>query len=174
MLFPQKLLILFMFLCMAQGFIFTSKGTMITERVKTAASVITISFLIQLIILAVVRRSVILAVAAVAFYFLYPGAGRVITLLAMKKAKSVGIFSWVMLVLAVAAAYCTISGRVVVQKAAADSTPASAYVASINSDKFHRPSCDYAGNILAENRVYYRTAEEAKNAGKTPCSVCRP
>lgn len=45
------------------------------------------------------------------------------------------------------------------------------YVASVNSDKYHRLSCDYAGNILAGNRIYYATAEEA---GKKPCSVCRP
>lgn len=48
------------------------------------------------------------------------------------------------------------------------------FVASVNSDKFHRPTCDYAENISPENRVYYATAQEAEDAGKTPCSVCRP
>lgn len=48
------------------------------------------------------------------------------------------------------------------------------FVASVNSDKFHRPTCDYAENILPENRVYYTTAQEAEDAGKTPCSVCNP
>lgn len=48
------------------------------------------------------------------------------------------------------------------------------YVASVNSDKYHRLSCDYAGNILEENRVYYATAGQAEAAGKEPCSVCRP
>lgn len=48
------------------------------------------------------------------------------------------------------------------------------YVASVNSDIFHRSSCDYAENILEENRVYYATAADAEDAGKRPCSVCRP
>ena len=48
------------------------------------------------------------------------------------------------------------------------------YVASVNSDKYHYPSCDYAQNILEENRVYYETASQAESAGKQPCSVCRP
>ena len=48
------------------------------------------------------------------------------------------------------------------------------YVSSVNSDKYHRPTCDYAENILEENRVYYATAREAEAAGKQACSVCRP
>ena len=63
---------------------------------------------------------------------------------------------------------------------AADAAPQAAYiqernyVASANSDKYHLPSCDYAGNILEGNRVYYATAQAAVDAGKVPCSVCRP
>ena len=48
------------------------------------------------------------------------------------------------------------------------------YVASVNSDKYYRLTCDYAENILEENRVYYETAADAEDAGKHPCSACRP
>ena len=40
------------------------------------------------------------------------------------------------------------------------------YVASVNSNKYHRLTCDYAQNILEENRVYYETAADAEDAGK--------
>lgn len=48
------------------------------------------------------------------------------------------------------------------------------YVASSVSDKYHRLSCEYADNILEENRVYYDTAADAERDGKCACSVCRP
>ena len=47
-------------------------------------------------------------------------------------------------------------------------------VASANSDKYHRLTCDYAGNILEENKVYYKTPADAERDGKYACSVCRP
>lgn len=46
------------------------------------------------------------------------------------------------------------------------------YVGSINSDKFHLPSCRYAQNIREENLVRYDTVEDAEKDGRTPCSVC--
>lgn len=48
------------------------------------------------------------------------------------------------------------------------------YVASVSSDKYHNLSCDYAKNIKEENKLYYETEEEARKAGKSPCSVCMP
>ncbi len=48
------------------------------------------------------------------------------------------------------------------------------YVASVNSDKFHIPSCRHAANISDENRVYYSTRSDARADGKSPCSVCDP
>lgn len=48
------------------------------------------------------------------------------------------------------------------------------YIASAESDKYHRRSCEYVENILDENRVYYDTAADAENGGKTACSLCRP
>ena len=48
------------------------------------------------------------------------------------------------------------------------------YVASSVSDKYHRLSCEYADNILEENKVYYKTPADAERDGKYACSVCRP
>ena len=44
-------------------------------------------------------------------------------------------------------------------------------VASANSDKYHRITCDYADNILEENKVYYKTPADAERDGKYACSV---
>jgi hypothetical protein len=48
------------------------------------------------------------------------------------------------------------------------------YVGSINSDKYHKPSCRCAGNILLENEIWFSSKEEAEEAGYIPCQVCRP
>lgn len=48
------------------------------------------------------------------------------------------------------------------------------YVASVNSDIYHRSSCDYVDNILEENRTYYLSKLRAIIDGKQPCSVCMP
>lgn len=49
-----------------------------------------------------------------------------------------------------------------------------AYVGSANSDKYHRPDCRYAENILPENRVCFDSRAEAEAAGYVPCKVCKP
>jgi hypothetical protein len=48
------------------------------------------------------------------------------------------------------------------------------YVASTNSDIFHKPECRWAKNIAPENLVIYENREEAIRAGKRPCKWCRP
>lgn len=48
------------------------------------------------------------------------------------------------------------------------------YVASVNSNIFHRSSCDYVDSILEENRTYYLSKLRAIIDGKQPCSVCMP
>ena len=48
------------------------------------------------------------------------------------------------------------------------------YVASRESNKYHRKRCHYVDNIKESNKVYYSTEEEALADGKTPCSVCSP
>ena len=48
------------------------------------------------------------------------------------------------------------------------------YVASKNSNKYHKLSCRYVNNIKRENLVYYEYEYQAKEDGKEPCSECRP
>ncbi|NYB73867.1 thermonuclease family protein [Sedimentibacter hydroxybenzoicus DSM 7310] len=48
------------------------------------------------------------------------------------------------------------------------------YVGSLNSDKYHKPSCRYAKNIESYNEIWFDTTDEAQNAGYTACGVCKP
>jgi len=46
------------------------------------------------------------------------------------------------------------------------------YIGNINSQKFHRPDCK---NLPAEdNRVYFKSRDEALKQGFTPCGNCEP
>ncbi len=49
-----------------------------------------------------------------------------------------------------------------------------AYVGSINSNKYHYPSCRYAQSIKPENQIWFKDAAGAKAAGYVPCEVCKP
>ena len=48
------------------------------------------------------------------------------------------------------------------------------YVASKSSTVFHLPGCSSAVRISAGNLVGYKTRDEAINAGKRPCKLCKP
>ena len=48
------------------------------------------------------------------------------------------------------------------------------YVASKNSKVFHKPDCRWVKRILAKNLVGYNSREEAIEAGKRPCKLCKP
>jgi len=48
------------------------------------------------------------------------------------------------------------------------------YVASKNSKVFHKPDCRWAQRIKPENLVRYRTRQDAINAGRRPCQLCKP
>lgn len=48
------------------------------------------------------------------------------------------------------------------------------YVGSTRSKKFHRPDCDWAQRISPDNRVEFKSREEAIEAGYEPCKACRP
>lgn len=48
------------------------------------------------------------------------------------------------------------------------------YVGSINSDKYHYPSCRYANKIEPESRIWFDSESEAIAAGYSPCGVCKP
>lgn len=46
------------------------------------------------------------------------------------------------------------------------------YWGSKKSDVIHKSSCRYAKDLARENRVYYKSVEDAEKDGRTPCSVC--
>ena len=48
------------------------------------------------------------------------------------------------------------------------------YVASKNSEVFHRPGCRWAEKISPRNLVVYNSTDEATKAGKRPCKLCKP
>ncbi|WP_296863011.1 Ada metal-binding domain-containing protein [uncultured Methanobrevibacter sp.] len=54
------------------------------------------------------------------------------------------------------------------------SSSGSTFWASSNSDKFHKPSCEWAQKISSKNKVVFHSKDEALNAGYSPCSVCNP
>ena len=58
--------------------------------------------------------------------------------------------------------------------APAAAAPSESYVASVNSEVFHKAGCKSASRISAKNLVTYKTREEAIQAGKRPCAECRP
>lgn len=48
------------------------------------------------------------------------------------------------------------------------------YIGSINSDKYHYPSCRWAKKIKPKNEVWFRDKEDARRHGYVPCKVCKP
>ena len=45
---------------------------------------------------------------------------------------------------------------------------------SKSSDKFHRPTCEWAGKIAKGNLVVFESREAASAKGYKPCRVCNP
>lgn len=48
------------------------------------------------------------------------------------------------------------------------------YVGSVNSDKFHYPSCTHAKRIKDGNKITFSSRDEAISRGYSPCGVCTP
>jgi hypothetical protein len=48
------------------------------------------------------------------------------------------------------------------------------FVSSRSSPIFHRPDCRWAQDIAGDNRVGYKSRQEAVQAGKQPCKTCKP
>lgn len=48
------------------------------------------------------------------------------------------------------------------------------YVGSVDSDKYHNPSCRFAKEILPENEIWFDSIEDAQNSGYSPCGGCHP
>ncbi len=62
-------------------------------------------------------------------------------------------------------------------RAAADSNKSDAVVGgmlvgSSGSNKYHRPDCRFVEKI--KNKIYFKSAEEARKNGKVPCKTCNP
>lgn len=53
-------------------------------------------------------------------------------------------------------------------------TAATAYIGNSNSKKFHTPDCSSAKKLKDENKVSFKTRDEAVNEGYKPCGRCKP
>lgn len=58
--------------------------------------------------------------------------------------------------------------------ASSPSSSGGVFVGSINSDKYHYPSCGSAKNIHPENEIWFSSSEDARNHGYIPCKRCHP
>ena len=52
--------------------------------------------------------------------------------------------------------------------------PEGGYWSSSRSNKFHRPSCRWAGKISPQNLVVFKNREDPLKAGYVPCKECKP
>jgi len=48
------------------------------------------------------------------------------------------------------------------------------YVASVDREPFHKPTCEWAQKISDRTRVGFKSRAEAIKAGHRPCKICRP
>lgn len=48
------------------------------------------------------------------------------------------------------------------------------YVASKNSNKYHKKSCSYAKKIKSKNKITFKSKSQAKKCGYKPCKKCHP
>ena len=64
--------------------------------------------------------------------------------------------------------------RTVPAKPKPNETAPTAYIGNSNSKKFHTPDCLYAKKLKDENRVSFKSREEAVSEGYAPCGKCKP
>jgi hypothetical protein len=67
----------------------------------------------------------------------------------------------------------TTTGTVAGTTTSTGETKEGAYVGSKNGDKYHLPWCSGALRIKEENKVWFRTKEEAEASGYSPASNCK-
>lgn len=48
------------------------------------------------------------------------------------------------------------------------------YVASKNSDKFHKKSCKFAKKIKKYNKITFKSKKQARQSGYKACKICHP
>jgi len=51
---------------------------------------------------------------------------------------------------------------------------AAKYIGNKKTKKFHNPWCSSVEQMNEENKVYFKSREEAMNAGYIPCKKCNP
>jgi len=89
------------------------------------------------------------------------------------------VIGWALLALLVTGAACTSTPeekRRAASHAAARGAAArgQAYLASVNREPFHRPSCQWAAKISTRNLAGYDSPQAAIDDGHRPCKSCRP
>ncbi len=57
---------------------------------------------------------------------------------------------------------------------AVNSDSSGIYIASLNSKKFHNPSCKWGQKISENNKITFNSRQEAINSGYEPCKSCNP
>ena len=48
------------------------------------------------------------------------------------------------------------------------------YWASVKTNSFHKPSCEWAQKISDDNKIVFHSRQDALNSGRQPCEVCNP
>lgn len=96
------------------GFAMTSRGAIFTQKVKAATSLTSLSLGVVILIVAFLEKSLVLGVLCIVLYFVAPGVGQTLTLIALKEKYRISPLSWIMTVLFFAAAvYVIVFGRIV-------------------------------------------------------------
>ncbi|VVB65253.1 Uncharacterised protein [uncultured archaeon] len=62
--------------------------------------------------------------------------------------------------------------RAAIDKNKGDALVEGMFVGSSGSNKYHRPNCRFVDKI--KNKIYFKSAEEARKNGKVPCKTCNP
>lgn len=60
------------------------------------------------------------------------------------------------------------------QDTSSSSSSKGIYVGSINSNKYHLPSCYWAQQINPSNEIWFTSKADAEAHGYVPCKVCKP
>ena len=75
-----------------QGFVLTSRGLKITDKLKTIVSCIALVIGVVMLFVSLFEKSVLLAVITIITYFVVPGVGQTLTLALMKETKRISTF----------------------------------------------------------------------------------
>lgn len=55
-----------------------------------------------------------------------------------------------------------------------DAKSGTVYWASVKTNSFHKPSCEWAQKISDDNKIVFHSRQDALNSGRQPCEVCNP